>query len=286
MEEQKMLFNGSVYDPSVCKQVYAEAMMVTPEMAERFLTKNTQNRKLDQNRVQRYANEMRGGFWILNGESIAFDNEGTLVNGQHRLAAVIKAGIEVPFLVVQNVPTKSFLVTDTGKNRTSGDVFGINGTPSAKTTAAGIQVYCDLKGGLYSINSCIRSRLPREMALSIYNENSEKIDEVVKYCRCISTKFIYHEAALYIGIYLYLLYEKKYTEDTIHRFFDWYAYPPVCKCNSIYCLRERLTRAKNNKVTIRSSTKIRLYMKTWSNYIDKKWNTKLVLSDDEKVEFK
>lgn len=286
MEEQEVLFNESVYDPSVCKQVRAEALMVTPEMAERFLAKNTQNRKLDQVRVQCYANEMRGGFWILNGESIAFDGEGTLVNGQHRLSAVVKAGITVPFLVVRNVPTKSFLVTDTGKNRTSGDVFSINGTPNAKVTAAGIQVYYSLKRGLYSIRGYIHNRLPMEIALSIYNENSEKIDEVVKYCNCISKKFIYHGASLYIGIYLYLLYEKKYAEDTIRRFFDWYVYPPACKCKSIYCLRERLTRAKNNKVTIRNSVKIRLYMKTWNNYIDKKWDTKLVLSDDEKVEFK
>ena len=65
---------------------------VTPHLASKWLQKNSCNRPLSQNTVYRYADAILSGEWKLNGDTIRFDSNGTLIDGQHRLHACVKAG--------------------------------------------------------------------------------------------------------------------------------------------------------------------------------------------------
>ena len=47
---------------------------------------------------------MKAGRFILSDSAICFNTENTLVNGQHRLLAVIKTGLTQPFIVIKNLP--------------------------------------------------------------------------------------------------------------------------------------------------------------------------------------
>ena len=60
---------------------------ITPELAHEWLGFNTHNRNIRQRIVTAYAADMTGGDWQWNGESIKFAEDGTLLDGQHRLAA-------------------------------------------------------------------------------------------------------------------------------------------------------------------------------------------------------
>lgn len=77
-----------------------EVLRITPEMALDMLCKNSSNRKIRQNRVKYYATQMREGKWHLTGQGITFAKDGTLLDGQHRLHAIVECEIPQEMLVV------------------------------------------------------------------------------------------------------------------------------------------------------------------------------------------
>jgi hypothetical protein len=70
-------------------------MVVTPKMANAWLERNTRNRKLNAETVTSYARDMRAGNWTITHQGIAFDTLDNLVDGQHRLQAIIEAGVSI-----------------------------------------------------------------------------------------------------------------------------------------------------------------------------------------------
>lgn len=109
----------------VMKNIRSEMMIVTPEIAKRFLDNNKGNRSVSKKTVARYGSSIKQGKWDANGESIKIAHDGTLLDGQHRLLAVIGADTPVPMMVTRGLPRSSFLTIDTGKMRTGGDVIGM-----------------------------------------------------------------------------------------------------------------------------------------------------------------
>ena len=106
--------------------------LVTPEMAEKWLSSNADNqRQLKKARVEKYAKEMLDGMWLYNGESIVISESGRLLDGQHRLSAVIKAGIPVEMAVIDDVPDEQdgidTFTTINSENRSNADVLYIEG---------------------------------------------------------------------------------------------------------------------------------------------------------------
>lgn len=100
---------------------------VTPELAERWLSQARPNRKLVLNLVRTYARMMATGAWELNGEAIILNEHGMLMNGQHRLRAVIESGVTVMMLVVSGVQDSTFDTVDTGRHRVGRDVLSVYG---------------------------------------------------------------------------------------------------------------------------------------------------------------
>ena len=77
---------------------------VTPALATEWLEGNVAlNRRLIPNLVTFYAAEMRAGKWRVNGESIKFSKSGALMDGQHRLHAIIKVNQSIPMVVVREL---------------------------------------------------------------------------------------------------------------------------------------------------------------------------------------
>ena len=110
---------------------------VTPEMASNWMERNTMNRRLDRNRVKELAAMMTAGKFYLNGDTIRFAEDGTLIDGQHRLAAVIQAGISVTMEVREGLSIKAMPTIDVGAKRTAADILKILGrTETAKLSSA------------------------------------------------------------------------------------------------------------------------------------------------------
>lgn len=93
---------------------------ITPGAADRMLEKN-ENRRISEARVLEYGSAMERGEWKVSNDAIMIAEDGTLINGQHRLRAVSVSGIEIEALVVRNAKKESRIVMDIGRKRTYAD---------------------------------------------------------------------------------------------------------------------------------------------------------------------
>lgn len=114
-----------------------ENLMVNPQMAEEMLATSAFNRSVSHSRVLTLANEMRCGQWQLNGETIIFSEDGKLIDGQHRLYAVVESGCTIPLLIARGAPKNAFETIDTGRARTGGDIAGMAGHEHRNIVVAG-----------------------------------------------------------------------------------------------------------------------------------------------------
>lgn len=95
-EDRDMMISPKIIMPIAPEVKIVE---VTPAMATDFLSGNNGNRALRKDKIAQYAEEMRAGRWLLNGEGLTFvqRGDGTLWcrNGQHRLHAVVNSGCTI-----------------------------------------------------------------------------------------------------------------------------------------------------------------------------------------------
>lgn len=97
---------------------------ITPAMARELLQHNTRNRRLRDPKVKTYLAAYLRGEHVLTHQGIAFDKEGILLDGQHRLEAMalMPDGWEFPMLVTRGLDrSKVFGAIDEGLSRTLSD---------------------------------------------------------------------------------------------------------------------------------------------------------------------
>jgi hypothetical protein len=109
---------------------------ITPPMAERYLQEKAANRPLSGTRVEQYASSMRNGEWRLTHQGIAFDEQGRLCDGQHRLAAIVRSGVAVRMYVFREMDHDDLLVIDIGRIRSASDAFTFVGVDADKAKVA------------------------------------------------------------------------------------------------------------------------------------------------------
>ncbi|MBU6529746.1 hypothetical protein HZS56_01190 [Streptomyces sp. A108] len=140
--------------------MHMEVLQVSPELAAEWLTRNTSNRPLSKSAVQQLAGRIQRGEWQLTHQGIAFDEDGVLIDGQHRLAAITKAGATVPLTVTHGVPRSSFTVMDTGRKRTGRDALALVGEANSTHLAAalrGLHLYLNAPNSAWSGGSSVTS---------------------------------------------------------------------------------------------------------------------------------
>lgn len=103
----------------------SEVILVSPKQAEAWLKDKGNNRKLSTAHVRYLAQEIKSGRWRLTHQGIAFGDDGRLLDGQHRLAAIIDAGIAVNIAVSYEVPIGEFAIIDRGMPRNLATITGI-----------------------------------------------------------------------------------------------------------------------------------------------------------------
>jgi len=111
---------------------------VTPQIAREWLKRNRVNRRLSKPLVSRFQREMRANQWIENGETIKFNLDGDLIDGQHRLYAVIAANMPVKLMVAENLSCseKTIFTIDNGRPRSATDSIHIAGLKYSSHLAA------------------------------------------------------------------------------------------------------------------------------------------------------
>jgi hypothetical protein len=122
--------NGCGVDVAVVK--------VGPKLAEEWFALNIDNRRFRSATGEGYAKEMLAGRWQLSPDAIAFNRQGKLINGQHRLWAIIESKTSQYFLVIRNCKDDTRDIIDNGLVRSGADALGWAGvsTQLAKNFAS------------------------------------------------------------------------------------------------------------------------------------------------------
>lgn len=114
------------------KGVSTSVVEVTPAMAQEWLNRNKDNRALRKSSVTAFARDMKRGDWVLTHQGIAFSESGRLIDGQHRLSAVVEAGVAVKMMVTTGLPEtwdstgiKTMDAVDRGAARSVADQMSI-----------------------------------------------------------------------------------------------------------------------------------------------------------------
>lgn len=114
----------------------AKVEIITPAYAKQLLDQNPSNRKLSETTINRYAADMKAGAWTNNGQGIVITPDGALLDGQHRMHAVLRSQREIAMLVVRGVPPEAFVTMDSGKARSFADVLSVQGCVHVNTLAS------------------------------------------------------------------------------------------------------------------------------------------------------
>lgn len=104
-----------------------DVLKITPEMAEKMLGRNVINRSISDRNAATYAKLMKEGNWSLTHQGVAFYEDGTLADGQHRLLGIMRAGVPVEMLVVRGLKKSQAIHIDTHRPRSKIDGIKIGG---------------------------------------------------------------------------------------------------------------------------------------------------------------
>lgn len=97
---------------------------IGPALAKKYLICNSRNRDQRSKWIADLAGRMARGEWVFTAETVSFDEDGYLIDGQHRLEAILMSGVTLQMLVARGFPRKAFDVIDRGKRRNDRDLLG------------------------------------------------------------------------------------------------------------------------------------------------------------------
>jgi hypothetical protein len=109
------------------KNIALELQLITPDLAAAWLGDNHGNRNQRPRAIAAYTRDILNGEWLTTGESIKFDWNGRLIDGQHRLEAVIASKKSITSVVVHGLDPRVQRVLDTNAKRTAADALRFAG---------------------------------------------------------------------------------------------------------------------------------------------------------------
>ena len=167
-----------------------------------MLEHNTLNRPLNDQHVKRIANQILEGKWKFNGDTLKFSMNKEILDGQHRLWAVIEAKIPIKTVVIYGIEADAFATIDTlRKPRSGADVLALNGaTRYRQYTSAALQWLLRWQRGTIENYQKPANRIENSDIEMMYRDNPgiERAIERVRNLRGVANPAI-------IGFFYYVL---------------------------------------------------------------------------------
>ncbi len=258
--------------------------LINPALARQYLEQNTEGqRRLRPAHVDFLAREMREERWKYNGDSIRFDENDKLIDGQHRLSAVVLSGKSIRFLVARGIDPEAFTTIDTGRKiRNAADYLSMQGEVNSGCLSSALNVLYQLQNGLISRS---RQTLPVKKILNVLEDNPA-IRNSIPWAQKRMVKRLLKPSVIICLHYIFSSIHKNMADSffgTLHT-----GETKNGKRNTALTLRETLFRIKlngGNKVTINREYEIAIVIKAWNAYIKGVLLTKLVYNSKKEKSF-
>lgn len=156
---------------------------IDPTLARAYLAKNIDNNRNPMvDRISRMVRDMLSGDWISTADPIKFNADDKLIDGQHRLRAIIESKTTQRFLVARDLDENAVYVIDTGATRTAAQALKIatgGEMHSAATVVAIAQVVHAYDSGILvhaASNFSTKDRMTNAEAIEYIGLNKEALE--------------------------------------------------------------------------------------------------------------
>ena len=167
-------------------EVTIELTFITPDLASAMLRHNTRNRKMRARGLDRMVRSMTNGLWMFTHQGIAFDWNDDLLDGQHRLQAIVKSDRGQWMIVVHDLNPDIMPVIDGVQKRGAGDALRWAGFTNANDLAAMAKIVISFDGGVMKTSTSARLLdIPAEEILEWAEMNGESATDAVTLARRI-----------------------------------------------------------------------------------------------------
>ncbi|MFE2107015.1 hypothetical protein ACFXAF_14245 [Kitasatospora sp. NPDC059463] len=178
---------------------------IDPELAKELVSRVSVNRRLDQGYVDALAEAMRRGEWRVTHQGIALDgplDSGSVLDGQHRLHAIVKSRCTVWLYVFEDMPRDIFPVLDTGKRRSGADALSSTGEKYLPLFFSTIRHVLLFKSMPDSSWSGIRAQVTNGRILGAYWDETDRYRLAVATGRSLSKHIAASQTAAAVGYFL------------------------------------------------------------------------------------
>lgn len=242
------------YEP----EIYVES--ITPKIAAEMLSRNTHNRKMRQRHVDAMARDMQNGGWKMTGESIKIAKDGTVLDGQHRLQAIVESGVTIKTAIIYNLDIEDQTVMDAGRNRTFADILKIRGEDYATDKAALCRRIIMWEQGNLRSNTV---EATRQELLDVYLSEKDEIEEAVLLASRSAKGMNVPRSVLALAAYLFMQIDPEDAEHFILRAGDGQG---LVEGDPLYALRRTLHNREYSNSSVASYYVLGLIIKAWNFY--------------------
>lgn len=239
-----------------------DRVTVTPSLAKQWLGKNAENnRQPKKSKIPAYARDMLAGRWNSDtGETIKFDQDGVLVDGQNRLYAVIQAGVAIDFDVARGLPNAAMQVIDSGAARTGMDVLKIAGA-SDRARSAGIVRWVILwDGKAFTGNGPILAPTNTEI-LERYRQEAGQFDAAARRASDCQNRGLGTGTPAGVAHFLF----SRLDVEQTHQFFDQYiSGANLPDRSAVLALRNKIAKARIDRLN--RAEQLALFIRSWNAF--------------------
>ncbi len=234
---------------------------VTPEYASELLANNPMNRKLTDMHVRFLAKQIKEGKYMQTGDTIKISKTQRLLDGQHRLNAVVLANTPVIMNIAFGLDDDIFNVLDTGKVRSSSDILSVKGFTNSNELSSVARTLIGIETGYFS--SSRKNKITNKDILELVQDRPELL-EIVSHVMSHNKKFKMQSNSNISA--LYYIFDKLDTE-ACDKFFEKYFTGIDCtKGDPIHLLREMLIKDATSKSKLKVKTKMELTVVAWNAF--------------------
>jgi len=245
----------------VPKVVTVDVVTITPEVATEMLGRNTHNRTVKPHHMKMLSRAMTAGQFVPNGDTIRVGRDGTVLDGQHRLLAVVDSGVTVEAIVVTGLPNKVQETIDTHAKRTVADVLSLRGERNSTTLGAVLRL-------LWRMD---RKGFPRVAAGEVSNQEllatldaHPSIHESVLVGRRLRRAFVRIPAAsIAVAHQLFVSIDPEDCDDFFEKLESG---AELSDTSPIYRLREQTLKLAAARAVTRSEVYLAMTIKAWNAY--------------------
>lgn len=249
---QKMTIPGT-------KNLSVQIMTVTPQVAKELLKGNRHNRTLRRGHIFYLASNMRKDEWEL-AQPLLISKDGRLLDGQHRLRAVIESNVPCDFITIKGFDyNRVFGKLDDTARRTVADWLHQSGVANPTIVAAVVRMCHNELSGRNPFSKSNRNKLSGPGALAFLEMYPEIEEACASGPGTINTLL-----PRSMCCYLYLKFRNSDPKLADLFFVDLVEGKRKGEGDPVWLLRDRILRDREAKERLGDIQKAALIIKAWN----------------------